>query len=240
MKKILIIAGPNGAGKTTFASEFLPHEAGCPEFVNADLIADGLSPFRPGHAAIAAGRVMLHRLRELVATGESFAFETTLASRSTLEMIPSWQATGYRVELYFLRLPDPEFAIRRVARRVQHGGHHIPADTIRRRFYRGLENLQQHYLGLVDEWFIFDAAQTPARVLAHGTEPPSDPLSVMEEPVPYFASARNPPAKAPGPDDLALAGIDAALQRAAAKAIERDRAAGLEPISTELHEPPPK
>jgi predicted ABC-type ATPase len=95
MKKILIIAGPNGAGKTTFAREFLPNEAACPEFINADLIAAGISPFRPENVAVTAGRLMLQRINELVDSGKSFAFETTLSSRSFLRMIPIWKAKGY-------------------------------------------------------------------------------------------------------------------------------------------------
>lgn len=114
IKKILIIAGPNAAGKTSFATEFLPNEADCPEFVNADLIAAGLSPFQSDKVSISAGRLMLARISELVAAGKSFAFETTLATRSWLRRIPRWKSLGYRVKLYFLSLPDADFALRRV------------------------------------------------------------------------------------------------------------------------------
>ncbi len=141
MKKILIIAGPNGAGKTTFAEELLPNEASCPEFVNADLIAAGLSPFLPEQAALAAGRLMLQRIADLGAAGKSFAFETTLSTRSWLRLIPGWKSLGYRAKLYFLSLPDPDFALRRVDARIRLGGHAIPPETVRRRFARGLENL---------------------------------------------------------------------------------------------------
>jgi predicted ABC-type ATPase len=168
MKKILIIAGPNGAGKTTFAEEFLPNEAGCPEFVNADLIAAGLSPFQPDLAAFAAGRLMLERIANLVAAGRNFAFETTLATRGYLRLIPMWQAAGYQVKLCFLKLPDARFAIRRVEQRVRLGGHDIPHDTIRRRFARGWENLQNHYLWVVDEWAIDDSSQVPPLLLESG------------------------------------------------------------------------
>ena len=184
MNKILIIAGPNGAGKTTFAEEFLPNEADCPEFVNADLIAAGLSPFRPEGVTFAAGRLMLARIGELAAAGQSFAFETTLSTRSYLRMIPRWQHMGYRVKLYFLALPDPEFAIRRVERRVRLGGHHIPPETIRRRFERGCRNLREGYLGLVDEWSIYDGSQNPPLLLETGDNP--TPATLMEEgPAPY-------------------------------------------------------
>lgn len=168
MKRILIIAGPNGAGKTTFAEEFLPNEAGCPEFVNADLIAAGLSPFQPDEVAFAAGRLMLKRIADLVAGGKSFAFETTLATRGYLRLVPGWQAAGYQVKLCFLRLPDPGFAIRRVAQRVRLGGHDIPPETVRRRFERGWVNLQNDYLGMVDEWAIYDSSQVPPVLLESG------------------------------------------------------------------------
>ena len=168
MKKILIIAGPNGAGKTTFAEEFLPNEAGCPEFVNADLIAAGLSPFQPDQVAFAAGRLMLERIADLVAAGKSFAFETTLATRGYLRLIPAWQDAGYQVKLCFLKLPDSGFAIKRVAQRVRLGGHDIPPDTIRRRFERGWANLQNDYVGIVDEWAIYDSSQVPPVLLESG------------------------------------------------------------------------
>ena len=234
MKKILIIAGPNGAGKTTFAEEFLPHEAGCPEFVNADLIAAGLSPFRPERVAIAAGRVMLHRLRELAATGESFAFETTLATRSYHAMIPQWQAAGYFVKLYFLQLPNPEFAIARVAQRVRLGGHNIPPATIRRRYIRGMENLRKDYQHVVDEWAIYDASRTPARLLATGRNRP--PQSLMEDSTPYAKTAVKT-AKVQPLDDPDFIGAEAAFKRAAANVWERYRAAGLEPVVSPDEEP---
>jgi predicted ABC-type ATPase len=112
---ILILAGPNGAGKTTFAREFLPAEAECPTFINADLIAAGLSPFHPERAAVRAGRLMLQLIAERTERGESFAFETTLAARNYAKSIPRWRARGYRVKLIFLDLPSPELAIARVS-----------------------------------------------------------------------------------------------------------------------------
>ena len=154
--RIIIIAGPNGAGKTTFAREFLPNEAACLQFVNADLIAAGLSPFAPEKAAIKAGRLMLKEMKECVRKGESFAFETTLAGLAYLGRIGQWRALGYHVSLFFLRLPDAETAIARVAERVQQGGHHIPEDVIRRRFAAGLHNLENAYKTAVDDWTEFD------------------------------------------------------------------------------------
>jgi predicted ABC-type ATPase len=130
-KKIIIITGPNGAGKTTFARTFLPEEAQCPRFINADLIAAGLSPFAPEAAAVKAGRLMLAEIADAVARGENFAFETTLAGIGYLRHIRRWREVGYHVSLFFLRLPDPETAIARVAARVRRGGHNIPEAVIR-------------------------------------------------------------------------------------------------------------
>ena len=126
MPKILIIAGPNGAGKTTFAREFLPNEADCPVFINADLIAAGLSPFKPEAAAVRAGRIMLEEISEHVAKQQSFAFETTLSGRAYASHIPAWQSLGFQVSLYFLALDNAEIALARVAARVAQGGHSIP------------------------------------------------------------------------------------------------------------------
>ena len=155
-KKIIIIAGPNGAGKTTFARSFLPEEAQCPRFINADLIAAGLSPFAPEAAAIKAGRLMLREIAECTERGESFAFETTLSGLVYVAHIREWRAQGYHVSLFFLALPDVEVAVARVAERVRQGGHHIPEDVIRRRFDAGLRNFEQVYKAAVDAWVKYD------------------------------------------------------------------------------------
>ena len=155
-KKIIIIAGPNGAGKTTFARSFLPEEAQCTRFINADLIAAGLSPFAPEAEALKAGRLMLEEIAGCVRRGESFAFETTLAGFSYLARIRQWRAKGYHVSLFFLCLPDAETAIARVAERVRQGGHDIPAEVIRRRFTAGLRNLENTYKSAVDTWAKYD------------------------------------------------------------------------------------
>ena len=155
-RKVIIIAGPNGAGKTTFAREFLPNEAGCPVFVNADLIAAGLAPFAPETAALRAGRLMLQELARHFAARESFAFETTLAGRGYVPHIHAWQRAGYRVKLIFLRLHSPDEALARVAQRVLQGGHDIPPDTVRRRFAAGLHNFEHLYAPLVDAWALYD------------------------------------------------------------------------------------
>ena len=164
-KKILIIAGPNGAGKTTFAREFLPAEAECPHFVNADLIAAGLSPFAPELVAVRAGRIMLDQIHEHVRKGESFAFETTMSGRIYLQLIPLWQAQGYIVKLFFLQLPSSEMAVARVRQRVAAGGHNVPEGVIRRRFDAGLRNFEQLYKPLVDEWVLYDnSGEEPIRL----------------------------------------------------------------------------
>lgn len=157
-RRVLIIAGPNGAGKTTFARAFLPEEANCPRFINADLIAAGLSPFEPEAAAVRAGRVMLEEIDGCIARGESFAFETTLAGRAYLRRIVAWRAAGWHVTLFFLALSDAEAAIARVAGRVQQGGHDIPDDVIRRRFTAGRANFDRLYRQAVDDWLLYDNA----------------------------------------------------------------------------------
>ena len=158
MKKIIIIAGPNGAGKTTFAREFLPNEAGCPKFVNADLIAAGLSPFAPDVAAMKAARIMLESIKELEERGENFAFETTLSGLAYAHRIRRWREAGYHVTLFFLSLPNSQMAIDRVAERVRQGGHDVQSEVIRRRFAAGLRNFEQIYRDEVDAWALYDNA----------------------------------------------------------------------------------
>lgn len=167
-KEILIIAGPNGAGKTTFATEFLLNEADCPTFVNADMIAAGLSPFEPERSAMQAGRLMLRMIDDYVKRGESFAFETTLSGRGYARQIPRWQAKGYRVELYFLRLPTPDMAVARVRNRVREGGHHVPEEVIRRRFDAGWRNFNEIYRDIVDEWALYDASGGSPVIIEEG------------------------------------------------------------------------
>jgi len=167
-KKIIMIAGPNGAGKTTFARAFLPREAQCPRFINADLIAAGLSPFAPERAAVRAGRLMLDEIEASVRRRENFALETTLSGLGYLRHIRRWRALGYRVILYFLMLPDVETAIARVAERVRQGGHDIPQDTICRRFAAGLRNFEQHYRQCVNEWATYDNSTSTLILLAWG------------------------------------------------------------------------
>ena len=154
--KIIIIAGPNGAGKTTFARSFLPAEARCPRFINADLIAAGLSPFAPEAAAIKAGRLMLQEIAHCAAHAESFAFETTLAGVAYRRHIQEWKTMGYHISLFFLSLPSADMAVARVAERVKQGGHNIAEDAIRRRFVAGKTNFVTHYRDAVDAWAWYD------------------------------------------------------------------------------------
>ena len=163
-KRIVIIAGPNGAGKTTFAREFLPTDAELPNFVNADLIAAGLSPFAPDVAAFKAGRIMLETIADYVKHGESFSFETTLSGLTYAQMIPLWHSSGYAVKLIFLSLPDVEIAIERVATRVKQGGHNVPEEVIRRRFAHGIANFERYKL-LVDSWQLYDNSGAPPVLL---------------------------------------------------------------------------
>ena len=169
-KKIIIIAGPNGAGKTTFASEFLPKEANCPKFVNADLIAAGLAPFEPEQAAFRAGRLMLEEIFNNAMRGMSFAFETTLSGRGYAKLIPDWQMNGYIVKLFFLRLASPELAIARVRQRVREGGHNVPSSIIHRRFTAGLRNFENLYKPVVDEWALYDNSGSEPVLIEEGVK----------------------------------------------------------------------
>jgi predicted ABC-type ATPase len=170
-KKIVIIAGPNGAGKTTFAVEFLPREAGCPDFINVDLIAAGLSPFAPEKAALRAAKLMLEEMHRLVRKGESFAFETTLSGHNYARLIPRWRAAGYHVKLIFLSLPSADLAVARVATRVAQGGHPVPEDVVRRRFESGLRNFHAIYRPLVNSWMLYDNSGPTPLLIAGGDNP---------------------------------------------------------------------
>ena len=167
--KCYIIAGPNRAGKTTFAEKFLPVEAECLNFINADLIAKGIAPFNPERVALEAGKLFLKRMNSIVSNRESFAFETTLSGLNYIESIKNWKEIGYEVILYFLSLPNEEMAIKRVQLRVAQGGHNVPVDVIKRRFHRGWKNFQKHYKDLVDAWVIFDNSGNVPLVLEEKT-----------------------------------------------------------------------
>lgn len=160
---------PNGAGKTTFAREFLPQEAGIIHFVNADLIASGLSPLRPELAARRGGRLVLNELSRLVNARQDFAFETTLSGKTYLRLMRHWKAKGYRIQIVFLSLPSVDLALQRIAARVKQGGHHVPRADVIRRFDRSWNNFRQLYRNLAHTWAIYDNAGQSPRLLEKGT-----------------------------------------------------------------------
>lgn len=163
---LYIIAGPNGAGKTTAAYNLLPEVLHCPNFVNADEIARGLSPFAPELVPLQAGRIMLQRIDELLPQKVDFAIETTLATRSYVHLVRRAQALGYKVHLIFFYLESEEQAIARVAQRVSNGGHGIPEVDIRRRFTRGIYNLIHLYMPICDNVHIYNNAHGDAILVA--------------------------------------------------------------------------
>lgn len=163
---VYVVAGPNGAGKSTFARLFLPDYADCQEFVNADLIAAGLSPFNPESLAIQAGRLMLERIETLARSRVDFGFETTLAGRGYVPLLNRLRAEGYRIHLFFLWLPEQDLAVARVQERVRSGGHSVPEEVIRRRFTRGLANLFHLYEPLLDSTLIFDGSRGEPRMVS--------------------------------------------------------------------------
>ncbi len=168
MKNLYIISGCNGAGKTTASYTILPEMLNCNEFVNADEIAKGLSPFNPNKVAIKAGRLMLMRIKELLESGVDFAFETTLATRSYTNIVKIAQEKGYLVTVLYFWLNSPELAIERVRIRVKEGGHSIPEKTIRRRYDLGMSNMFNLYIPIADYWMFIDNSRTPFEILAEG------------------------------------------------------------------------
>lgn len=167
--RVCVLAGPNGAGKTTSAAPLVRDQLGITTFVNADAIAQGLSAFDPGAAAVAAGRIMLEQMRTLAHVGADFAFETTLASRSFAPWLEELRSNrGYELMLVFVWLPAPELSIARVADRVRAGGHHVPEPTIRRRFSRGIANFVRLYQPLVDSFWCYDNSEASPRLVAEG------------------------------------------------------------------------
>jgi predicted ABC-type ATPase len=179
-KNLYIIAGCNGAGKTTASFTILPEMLDCREFVNADEIARGLSPFQPEKVALEAGRIMLHRIDELLSRGETFALETTLATKMYQQKIRVAQQQGYTVILLYFWLNNPELAQERVKTRVVEGGHSIAPDVIDRRYRLGISYLFAHYLHLVDEASIYDNSNGESILLAQKL---TDGFHVLNEPV---------------------------------------------------------
>jgi len=168
IRNLYVIAGCNGAGKTTASFTVLPEMLNCREFVNADEIAAGLSPFNPEGVAIQAGRLMIDRIIYLLKEGITFAFETTLSTRSYVKLIQQAQKRGYFVTLLFFSLQTPEQAVKRVAKRVSQGGHNIPLDVIYRRYRAGISNLFKLYMPVVDHWALYDNSVCPADKIACG------------------------------------------------------------------------
>ena len=167
--QIIILAGPNGAGKSTLAPYLLRDWLGLMEFVNADVIASGLSAFDPEYAAMEAGRVMLHRLRELAAQKKNFAFETTLATRSYAKWLRQLRQEGYRINLIFVALDSAELAVQRVKARVAADGHNIPDETIRRRYEKGIRNFFNLYQELAETWVVYENSDLQtSQIMAEG------------------------------------------------------------------------
>ena len=170
MASLYIISGCNGAGKTTASFTVLPELLQVKEFVNADEIARGLSPFQPEKVSIQAGKIMLRRLQELLTLGQDFAFETTLSTRSFVGLIKQAKDLGFTINLIYYWLDSVELAIERVKTRVTEGGHHIPTDTIIRRYYAGLKNFITLYSNKVDYWMLIDNSGTEPELIAEGRD----------------------------------------------------------------------
>ena len=178
-KNLYIISGCNGAGKTTASYTVLPEVLHCKEFVNADEIARGLSPFNPESVAIEAGRLMLQRIEYLLVKDESFSIETTLATKSYINLVRRAQVKGYTVRLLFFWLNSPELALQRIAERVAKGGHNIPEPIVRRRYVAGICNLFRLFMSEVDSWEIYDNSEYPAVQIARGGK--DDETSIIVE-----------------------------------------------------------
>jgi len=168
MPNLFIIAGCNGAGKTTASYTILPSILNCDEFVNADEIARGISPFQPEKAAIDAGRIMLSRIRHLLNSKQNFAFETTLSARHYVSLIHEAQEMGYFVTLIFLWLESVDLAIERVTRRVKEGGHHIDENTVKQRYKKGIANLINLYIPICNNWMVVNNSERRFDLIAQG------------------------------------------------------------------------
>ena len=170
MPTLYIIAGCNGAGKTTASFTVLPEMLNCKEFVNADSIAAGLSPFQPDKVAFEAGKLMLQRIEHLITTTTDFAIETTLSTKSYVQTIKKCKEKGYRVVLIYFWLESTELAITRIKERVKRGGHYLPDEVVKRRYKRGLHNLFSLFMPLCDYWFVFDNSEKKPILITEGTD----------------------------------------------------------------------
>jgi predicted ABC-type ATPase len=166
--RCVLIAGPNGAGKTTFAREYLPNDARVLNFINADLIAAGLSPLRPELAAVASARLVLEEIARLIKLRADFAWESTLSGMTYAKRIHAMKQAGYHVEIIYLRLASPRLALRRVAARVQQGGHNVPKADVLRRFARSWQNFKSVYCPRADSWAIYDNSSRPPKLVESG------------------------------------------------------------------------
>lgn len=166
--RCLLIAGPNGAGKTTFAREYLPDDVRVLNFVNADLIASGLSPLQPELAAVAAARLMLNEIDRLVERRADFAWESTLSGLAHVKRLQVMRALGYHVEIIYLQLASPRLALRRIAARVRQGGHNVPKADVLRRFSRSWQNFETRYRPLADAWAVYDNSSRPPKLIESG------------------------------------------------------------------------
>lgn len=186
-RNVHIIAGPNGAGKTTFARKFLPLYADCRTFVNADLIAQGLSPFSPERVAVRAGRMVLAEIEESLSQGIDFGFESTLSGRGYIKLLQRMRDRGYLVHIFFLWLPNPDSALARIRQRVLSGGHAVAPDDVRRRFDRSIRNFLLEYRHLADTWMLFDNSERRPIVIASKT---ADEFHIAREDLYAALSAR--------------------------------------------------
>ena len=166
--RCIVVAGPNGAGKTTFAREFLPTHANILHFINADLIAGGLSPLRPEMAAIQAGRLLVAEIDRISGNRADFAFESTLSGVRHAVRLKQWKERGYRIEIIYLTLPSIEVALKRITLRVRQGGHAVPAADVARRFRRSWDNFERVYRPIADAWLVYDNSGDRPVLIAEG------------------------------------------------------------------------
>jgi len=166
-RSVYVIAGPNGAGKTTFAKTFLPEHMNCKVFINADLIAGGISPLKPDDAALRAGRFLLEEIRRTAKSKVDFGFETTLSGRSYIHLFRQFKTLGYEIHLIFLWIPNVQTSLMRIAERVKRGGHHIPQEVAERRFVRGIRNLFNLYKPFLDSWNLMDNSGSQPKTIAY-------------------------------------------------------------------------